>query len=99
MKVISETEIHEENCKLQAYQASLVNRDKQAERDHDFRKRKLNHQSAMNAAVLLVTIGGVGGGLYLSATGNSAIGNPVLIASATMLSAIGGKLLSARDKD
>jgi len=99
MKIMAETEIHEETCRLQAYQASLANRDKQAERDHDFRKRKLNHQSLMTGAFVLVTICGVGAGLYLAATGNTAVGTPVLIASATLLSTIGGRLLPGRDKE
>lgn len=99
MKVMAETEIHEETCRLQAYQASLANRDKQAERDHDFRKRKLNHQSLMTGTFVLVTICGVGAGLYLAATGNTAVGTPVLIASATLLSTIGGRLLPGRDKE
>jgi len=99
MKVLAETEMHEETCRLKGFEASLVNRDKQADRDHDFRKRKLNHQSLMSGAILAVTILGVAAGLALSATGNSGIGSPVLVASATVLSAIAGKLISARDKD
>ena len=99
MKIMAETEMHQETCQLQAYQASLSNRDKQAERDHDFRRRKLDHQSLMTGAFLLVTICGVGAGLYLAATGNTSVGTPVLIASATMLSTIGGRLLPGRDKD
>jgi hypothetical protein len=99
MKIMAETEMHQETCQLQAYQASLSNRDKQSERDHDFRRRKLNHQSLMSGAFVLVTICGVGAGLYLAATGNTSVGTPVLIASATLLSTIGGRLLPGRDKD
>ena len=99
MKIMAETEIHQETCQLQAYQASLTNRDKQAERDHDFRRRKLNHQSLMTSAFVLVTICGVGAGLYLAATGNTSVGTPVLIASATLLSTIGGRLLPGRDRE
>ena len=98
MKVMADTEMHEETCRLQAYQASLANRDKQSERDHDFRKRKLNHQSLTTGAFLLVTIGGVGAGLYLVATGN-AIGTPVLTAAAVLLATIGGRLLPGREKE
>jgi hypothetical protein len=99
MKVLADTEIHEETCRLKGFELSLANKDKQADRDHDFRKRKLNHQSLMSGAILLITIGGVGAGLALSASGSSAIGNPVLIASFTMLSTLAGKMLSSRDKD
>ena len=41
MKVLADTEIHEETCRLKGFEASLANKDKQADRDHDFRKRKL----------------------------------------------------------
>lgn len=64
MKVLAETEIHDETCRLKGFEASLANKDKQADRDHDFRKRKLNHQSLMSGAILPITIGGVGAGLH-----------------------------------
>jgi hypothetical protein len=99
MKVLAETEIHEETCRLKGFESSLANKDKQAERDHDFRKRKLNQRSFMTGIILLVTVCGVGAGLVLSATGSSTIGNPVLIASFTMLSGLAGNFLSSRDKD
>jgi len=99
VKILADTEMHEETCRLKGFEASLANKDKQAERDHDFRKRKLRHQSLMTAGVLLVTVAGVGSGLWLSATGNAAIGNPVLVASFTVLTTMAGKLIAARDKD
>jgi hypothetical protein len=98
-KTMAEAEMHEEECRLKAFQAQLVNREQQAVRDHDFRKKKLNHSTTLLVVILIVTIGGVGGGLVLSSTGNPALGNPVLTASLTMLSALAGKLLSSRDKD
>lgn len=98
-KTLAETEMHEEDCRLAAYKASLANREEQNKRDHDFRKKKLNHSTALTATIVLVTVGGVGGGLYLSATGNTTLGNPVLIASFTLLSSLAGKFLGARDKD
>jgi hypothetical protein len=98
-KVMAQTEIHEEECRLKGYQASLENREKQNQRDHEYRKKKLNHQSIMTAAVLVVSVVGIGGGLRLSVSGNSVIGNPVLVASFTLLSSLAGKLLSAKDKD
>jgi hypothetical protein len=98
-KTIAQAEMHEENCRLQAYQASLQNREEQSKRDHEFRKKKLNHSTALMITVVVVTIGGVGGGLILSVTGNSSLGNPVLVASFTLLSSLAGKLLGSRDKD
>jgi hypothetical protein len=98
-KVIAQSEMHEEDCRLKAYQSSLVNREEQSKRDHEFRKKRLNHQTVLTTAILLVTIAGVGSGLALTVAGNSTIGNPVLIASFTMLSGLAGKLLSNREKD
>ncbi len=99
MKVLADTEIHEETCRLKGFEASLANKDKQADRDHDFRKRKLNQQSLMSGAVLVVTVLGVMAGLALSVTGSANIGTPVLVASFTVLTTIAGKLISSRDKD
>jgi hypothetical protein len=97
-KIMAQSEMHEEECKLKAFQANLEGREKQSVRDHDFRKKKLNHASIMSAIVIGVTVCGVAGGLALTVTG-SPIGSPVLVASFTMLSSIAGKLLGARDKD
>jgi hypothetical protein len=80
-KIIADTEIHEENCRLQAYKASLENRDKQNDRDHDYRKRKLNREFSMSLAVLIVALLGAGTGLYLIVRGTTTIGSNVLIAS------------------
>jgi hypothetical protein len=99
MKVLAETERHEETCRLKGFEASLANRDKQADRDHEFRKRRLNHQSLMSGAILVVTILGVAAGILISWSGNPSTGNPVLIVSATVLAAIAGKFISARDRD
>ena len=98
-KAIAQTEMHEEECRLKAFQSSLQNRELQSQRDHEFRKQKLGHQTWMTAAILCVTVIGTGTGLALSISGNSSIGNPILAASFTMLSGLAGKLLSSRDKD
>jgi hypothetical protein len=98
-KVLSEAEIHEEECRLKAYQSMLQNREAQSQRDHDFRKKRLNHQTGMTTVILLVTVGGVVAGLTLNAYGNSGVGNPVLVGSFGMLSALAGKMLASRDKD
>ena len=98
-KILAETEIHEEECRLKGFQASLQNREEQNKRDHDFRKKKLNHQTGLTVVVLAVTVAGIVGGLVLSATGNPTLGNPVLIASFTVMVTLSGKLLASRDKD
>jgi hypothetical protein len=80
-KIIADSEIHEENCRLEGYKASLDNRDKQNDRDHDFRKRRLNRDFSMSLAVLVVALAGAGTGLYLITKGTTAIGSNLLIAS------------------
>ena len=80
-KIIADSEIHEENCRLEGYKASLENRDRQSDRDHDFRKRRLNRDFSMSLAVLVVSLLGAGTGLYLIINGTSTIGSNILIAS------------------
>lgn len=80
-KIICDGEIHEENCRLEAYKASLSNRDKQSDRDHDFRKRQLNRDFAMSITVLLLAIVGAGTGLFLVVRGSTTLGSNLLIAS------------------
>lgn len=98
-KVMAQAEMHEEDCRLKGYQSSLENRDRQNQRDHEYRKKKLNHQSLMTSAILAVSVAGLVGGLALSVSGNASLGNPVLIASLTLLSSLSGKLISSKDKD
>lgn len=98
-KIAANAEMHEEECKLKAYQASLQNRELQNQRDHQYRTKRLNHSTLLTVIILSVTILGIGTGLTLSIQGNSAIGNPILAASFTMLSGLAGKLLASRDKD
>jgi len=89
--------MHEEECRLKGYQASLQNREEQNKRDHEFRKKRLNHQTVLTVVVLVVTVAGLGGGLYLSSSGNASLGNPVLAASFTVMVGLAGKLLAGRD--
>jgi hypothetical protein len=96
-KILAQTEMHEEECRLKGYQASLQNREEQNKRDHEFRKKRLNHQTVLTVVVLVVTVAGLGGGLYLSSSGNASLGNPVLAASFTVMVGLAGKLLAGRD--
>ena len=43
-KILSEAEINEEQCRLKAYQGALQNKETQSQRDHEYRKKKLNHK-------------------------------------------------------
>jgi hypothetical protein len=81
-KIMAEAEMHEESCKLQAYTQSMKNRDLQNERDHLFRMKKLLYDNVRSFVIGLACIGGIICGLYLTVKmGNSAVGNPVLLAS------------------
>ena len=85
MKIMAETEVHEESCRLDAFKSSLANRDKQAERDHDFRKIRLNHQTAMTVLVLLVGAGLIGFGIYIHTTSQNQLGGYLIVGGAALL--------------
>lgn len=85
MKIMAETEVHEETCRLDAFKASLANRDKQAERDHDFRKVRLNHQTGMTVLVLLVGAGLIGFGIYIQMSTQNQLGGYLILGGAALL--------------
>jgi hypothetical protein len=85
MKVIAETEVHEETCRLEAYKATLVNKDKQSERDHEFRKRKLNHQTALTVGVLLVGALLIGFGILIYTSSQNPLGGYLIVGGAAIL--------------
>ncbi len=98
-KILSAAESHQEECKLKAFQSSLANKEAQSQRDHEFRKKRLNHQTCQSLIILLVIVAGVMAGLYFTITGNPSLGTPILVASFTMLSGLASRLLASRDKD
>jgi hypothetical protein len=79
--VLAEVEKHAEDSRLKGYQATLANRDKQAERDHAFRIKSLNHASVKSGIILGVAVIGVVTGLYLWISGSQQIGGYMLFAS------------------
>lgn len=91
-KIMADAEMHEEDCKLKGYQSTLQNRDQQNQRDHEFRLKRLSHETAMQIIVLLTAVGGAGAGLYLLLKGNAVVGGNILVASVmTILYVLGGK--------
>ncbi len=81
-RVIAESEMHAEDCKLQAYKASLANRDQQGKRDHEYRSKQLLYDTIKQMLISAVSIAGVVCGLYLIiAKGNSQVGTSLLVAS------------------
>ncbi len=97
-RIVAETERHEETCKLEGYKETLKNRDAQNERDHKFRIKKLNHDTAKSVIVTLVCVAGIITGLYLLvARNNPSVGTPLLVAS--FMALIGGRSLFPKDKE
>lgn len=90
-KIIADSEMHGEDCRLKAYQSSLQNKETQNARDHDFRKKKLNHQTAMSVIVLVAATGLIGLGIYIqvSQTGNALGGYLILGGGALLFHALG----------
>lgn len=85
MKIMADTEVHEETCRLDAFKASLANRDKQSERDHEFRKRRLNHQTFMTVVVLLVAAALIGFGIYIYTGNQNQLGGYLILGGAALL--------------
>lgn len=97
-KAIAESEMHAEDCKLQAYKASLESRHQQGERDHAYRNKKLNHDTLKSLIVGTVSAAGVICGLYLMTSGhNTQVGTPLLVAS--FMALLGVRPGQGRDKD
>jgi len=91
-RVLAEAEKHEEDCRLDGYKAMLSNRENQNQRDHQFRIKRLNHETSMQIIVLVVTVIGIAIGLYEVLAGNNTIGGYVLLASfLTMIQILTGK--------
>jgi len=97
-KILAQTEMHEESCKLQGFTESLKVRDQQNERDHKFRTKRMNHEMAKSLIVMVVCLGGIICGLYLIvAKQDSAVGTPLLVAG--FMAMLGGKSILPKDKD
>ncbi len=99
-RIVAQSEMHEETCKLEAYKESLKIKDKQNERDHEFRKKRLNHETLKNSVILAVCVVGICAGLYLLVVkkDQASLGSSILIASFMALLG-GGKSLFQKEKD
>ena len=97
-KIAAQSEMHEETCRLDGYKESLKARDKQGERDHEFRKKRLNHETARNLVLYITCIVGIGIGLYLYIVkGEKTVGSNIV--TACFVALLGGKALLPKDKD
>jgi Flp pilus assembly protein TadB len=94
-KILAEVEKHSEESRLKGYQATLEQRDKQEQRDHEFRNKQLNHNTVVTCTILLVAVGGIVIGPYLTISGQTQIGGYILVASLmALLQAFGRQLPS-----
>jgi len=98
-RIVAQSEMHEETCKLEGYKESLRTRDKQNGRDHEFRKKRLNHETFRNTIISVVCVIGICTGLYLLVVKkDETLGSNILIASFLALLG-GGKFIAQKDKD
>jgi hypothetical protein len=97
-RIAAQSEMHEETCRLDGYKESLKTRDKQSERDHEFRKKRLNHETARNFVLYVTCLLGIGVGLYLYIAKNEkTIGSNIV--TACFVALLGGKALLTKDKE
>lgn len=97
-KIVAETERHEETCRLDGYKQQLVVRDKQSERDHEFRKKRLNHATVLAIIIMSTCVVGVIAGLYLLvAKGQTTVGTGILVACFSTLTT--GKFKFKKEDD
>jgi hypothetical protein len=91
-KLMAQTEMHHETCRLDGYKENLKNQDAENERRHTFRMQRLHYDTLLTGALLLLAILGAGTGLYLTVTQRPTLGSNILIASVAIIYyLIGGK--------
>ena len=91
-KLMARTEMHHETCRLDAYKENLKNQESESVRKHEFRMKRLNHETLLTALVFLVALAGAGTGLYLVINDKTGLGSNLLIASVALIYyIIGGK--------
>lgn len=97
-KIAAQSEMHEETCRLDGYKEQLKTRDRQSERDHEFRKKRLNHETMRNLLLYFTCLLGIGIGLYLYiGKDEKTIGSNIV--TACFVALLGGKALLAKDKE
>ncbi len=91
-KLMAQTEMHHETCRLEAYRKNLENQEEDSKRKHQYRLKHLNHDTFLLALVLILALGGAGVGLYLTIIDKPGLGSNLLIASVALIYyVIGGK--------
>ncbi len=91
-KLMAQTEMHHESCRLDGYKENLRNQDAENARKHEFRMKRLHYDTLLTGALLVLAILGAGTGLYLTVTERPTLGSNILIASVAIIYyLIGGK--------
>lgn len=97
-KLVAQSEMHQETCRLEGYREMQKSRDKQGERDHEFRKKKLNHETLRNLLLYATCVLGIGIGLYLYVgKGEKTVGSNIV--TACFVALLGGKALLGKEKE
>jgi len=84
-KIIAETERHSEDKRLEGYRATLDQRDRQSQRDQEYRMAQLKHSAAERRIVLFGSMVAIVVGGVLSLKGDPQLGNPIMSAALTVL--------------
>jgi hypothetical protein len=98
-RIISETERHAEEKKLEGYKATLEHRDKENERKHIRLLKKISNESKRTWVVLIASIITAIGGILLAITGKSNLGIPLLVFAGILIKDLSGKSPSSTDSE
>jgi hypothetical protein len=98
-KIMAEMEQHAEDNKLEAFKANLEHRNRENERRHVRILQQFRNESRRSLVVLIASILAAVVGLYLSVTGKSAIGIPLLVYAGILIKDLAGKQGASVDVD
>jgi hypothetical protein len=97
-RIVAESEMHEETCRLEGYKQALEVRDKQNERDHQFRRQRLVYDTVRHFGLAVACMIGIGIGLYLYVgKDDKTLGSNIVVACFVTL--LGGKAIFQKDKE
>ena len=84
-RIIAETERHTEDKRLEGYRATLEQRDKQSQRDQEYKMEQLRHSARERSIVLFGSLTALIVGGVLSFKGDPQLGNPIMSSALTLL--------------